>query len=164
MKFLLSILLIVPLFTSAQRFALIDRKLKIPILYTDSITVEQVKQGFIPVENKSIDTLIANIKYLIGIMEVRQRSKMQSFELKSSNVTIKTARTPFAYGDRYNSLMETHSNGVIAQYNIIDPTITNKKSVERLEKMIAYFKSNKSFFTYPYEISPKVYNVVVIVE
>ena len=80
MKIILIILLILPIVSIGQKYALIDRSLKIPILYTDSVTVEQVKDGFIPVENKSIDTFIANIVYLKEMLEVRQRSKMKSFE------------------------------------------------------------------------------------
>ncbi len=98
------------------------------------------------------------------MLEVRQRSKMKSFELKSSNVNIKTVRVPQAYADRYNSIMEANSEGVIAQFNIINPSLKNKESLKRLEKLLNYLKSNKSFFSYPYEVRPKIYNVVVIVE
>ena len=83
MKFILTLLLFLPFTICAQQFALIDKNFKLPILYTDSVTVEQVKQGFFPIENRAVDTLVANIKYLKQILEVRQRAKMQAFELNS---------------------------------------------------------------------------------
>ena len=164
MKNIILVLFLVPIMTFSQKIALIDRKLKMPILYTDSVTVEQVKQGFFPIENKSIDTLIANLRYLKDILEVRQRSKMKSFELKSSNVVIRTNRVPFAYGDRYSCLTESQSNGITAQFNLIDQSSKNKRSAERLEEILKYLKSNKSFFMEPFEVHPKIYNIVVTVD
>jgi hypothetical protein len=164
MRYLLCLLIISPTYLFSQRFALIDKNLKVPILYTDSVTVEQAKKGFFPIENKSVDTLVANIVYLNNILKVRQRSKMKSFELRSSNVVIKTQRVPYSYGDRYDATMESMSNEIIAQFSLISHLVSNKQSVKRLQKILNYFKENKSFFMDPYEVRPKTYNVVVIVE
>lgn len=164
MKFIVLLLMCTPLVTVCQRYALIDRKLKVPILYTDSVTVEQVNKGFFPIENKSIDTLIVNLLYLKDVLDVRQRSKMKSFELRSGNIVIRTNKVPFAYGDRYSSVMESYSSGLTAQLTLIDQSVKNKKSADHLDDILRYFKSNKSFFTEPNEIHPKMYNVVVVTD
>ncbi len=47
-----------------QKVALLDKKLKQPIIFTDSVTVEQINRGYIPVEVKDLDTFYANITYV----------------------------------------------------------------------------------------------------
>jgi hypothetical protein len=162
MRILVFLALLFPALSFGQRYALIDPDLKMPIIYTDSVTVEQIDKGFFPIENLSIDSLVANLNYLKEILNVRQRSKLQSFELKSSNVTISVKRVPFAYGDRYKATMNSISNGLTAVYNLFNLNISNKKNSQHLDKMLKYFKSNKSFFKEPNEIHPKIYNIVVI--
>ncbi len=164
MKYLLSLLLSVFffIFTFGQsKFALIDKEYKIPILFTDSVSVEQISKGFFPVENKNIDTLIANIQYLISMLTVRQRAKMESFELRASNTIFKTTRVPFAYGDRYNTMLESVVGELTGKLLLINSEISNKKNAQKLDKLLKYLKSNQSFFKEPNEITPKLYNVVV---
>jgi hypothetical protein len=149
---------------SSQHYALIDKKMKLPIIFTDSITVEQIKQGYFPIENNTIDTLIANINYLHGIISVRQRAKMESFELKNGQTTLLVDRVPFAYGDRYKVSATTLGNSVNAKTVLISDDVSNKASTDRIEKLIAYLKRNFSLFSNPYEIKPKLYNIVVVSE
>lgn len=149
---------------SQSRFALLDKDFKKPILFTDSVTVEQVTQGFFPVQNIHIDTLIANIKYLESLVSVRQRAKMESFELRSANTVIKINRVPYAYGDRYNSVAFSNNGQVQAKITLINSEMSNKKSRERLSRLLEYLERNKSFYRSPNEITPKIYEVVVVAD
>lgn len=162
--FITLILICTSIIGFSQKYALMDSKLSIPIIYSDSITVEQVKRGFFPFENKNIDTLIGNLLFLKEMLETRQRAKMESFELHFNNTIIKTSRIPYAYGDRYNSIAESNCDGVIATFNILSHKISNKKNAIKINEILEYFKSNKSFFSYPFEVHPKIYNVIVITQ
>lgn len=164
MRKLLIAICLLPAFACAQKYALIDKHLRMPIIYTDSVTVEQVSKGWFPVENKSIDTLIANIKYLKEILSERQRAKMKSFDLHSSNLLINTSRVPYAYGDRYNSVAHSDCGQVKAELTIINSEKKNANNSVWLGKLLAYFKQNSSFWKDPNEINPRLYNVVVITD
>lgn len=148
----------------AQKIALIDKNLKQPILFTDSVTVEQVKAGYFPIETKNIDTFYANLKYITEILRVRQRAKMKSFELRAGGSYIKVSRVPFAYGDRYSAIGHNKINEVEAVSAFTDVNDSNKKNAENVDKLLAYLSKNKSIFIAPYEIHPKIYNLVVISE
>ena len=87
----LSLLLFSIFFTlnlKAQKVALLSSDFKQPIIYTDSVTVEQISSGYFAVSTNNFDTLYANLKYLKEILEVRQRAKMQSFELRAGTTII----------------------------------------------------------------------------
>src|SRR5687768_3924047 len=79
----------------AQRIALIDKNFKQPILFTDSISAEQIKSGYFPIEITNLDTFYANVKYINDILKIRQRAKMQSFELRVGSSAIKVSRVPY---------------------------------------------------------------------
>jgi hypothetical protein len=165
MKYSFLLLLLLPIFSLCQsKYALVDKKLKQPILYTDSVSIEQISKGYFPIENNNIDSLIANLYYLRDMLSKLQRSKMQSFELHSSNTIIKTERQPYAYGDRYKSIFTSINGEIIATMLIVSSEIKNKDNLDRIRKLIAYLKSNQSFFKEPNEINPKIYNVVVITQ
>lgn len=146
-----------------QKIALLNTDLKSPIIYTDSVTAQQATKLF-PVDVNSFDTLYANLDYLNKMISVRQRSKMQSFELHSGNVVIKVSRVPFSNGDRYIMKAFSKADNIVSVMNLSNINITNKKNSAYLEKIMAYLKSNKSLFNDPYEVHPKIYNAVVITE
>ncbi|HEU4469620.1 MAG TPA: hypothetical protein VFR58_00935 [Flavisolibacter sp.] len=163
MKFFVLVLVILPFSVLAQsKFALIDKNLEQPVIYTDSVTVEQVIKGYFPIENKSVDSLIANLIYLREMLSKMQRAKMESFELRASNAVITTIRIPYAYGDRYDAVAQTNNGQVQAKLNLLTSKDSNKDNMKRIKKLLAYLESNQSFYRAPNEIAPKLYNVVVI--
>ncbi len=161
----LMVLIIVCLFAfgaNGQKIALLDKVFKQPILFTDSLTVQQVKKNYFPIGSKDFDTLYANLTYIEEMLSKRQRAKMESFELRAGNTRMKIERVPMAYGDRYRIVFNTSINEVNSVYTFSNGEDGNKDVVENVKKLKKYMKTNQSLFTAPYEIHPKVYNIVVI--
>ena len=157
--------LLLPIISFGQgKYALIDKHLKLPILYTDSVTVGQIEQGFFPVQNKNVDTLIANLYYLKKMMEKQQRSKAQGFELRSASTVFSISSVPFAYGDRYNIVVTTTTeNNMNAKMLLANAEQPNRIGAKRLDNIIEYLSRDKSFFKFPNELNPVRYNVTVVV-
>lgn len=165
MKFLCSFFIAFGSFYSyGQSISLIDKAFKKPILFTDSISVEQIKNGYFPIKTTDLDTFAANIKYLSEMLKIRQRAKMESFELRAGKSIMKINRIPYAYGDRFNGEVRSKFNDIEAVMLLLDHTISNKENNKKLQKMLDYLLSNKSLFNKPYEVHPKLYNVVVITQ
>lgn len=161
MRIVLFLLIIHPCFCHSQKYALLDKKMKVPILYTDSVTLEQVRKGFFPVKNESVDTLIANLLFVQDMLSKLQRSKAESFELHSASTIIGVNRVPYAYGDRYNISAQTSIGELNAVFRLTSSEDSNKASAKRVSNILDYLKSNKEFFKAPNEIVPKKYNVYV---
>ncbi len=156
---------LISLFSSAQRIALLSSNLKQPIIYTDSVTVEQIKSGYFPVETNKVDSFLANLLYLTNLVDNGKngmRSKIQSFQLKSGKTTFEVYRVPYAYGDRFKITGITNLDYITAKSLIGNDNISNKKTFNKINSIIEYITNNKSFFESKYrEITPKEYNVVV---
>lgn len=155
---------IIPFSVKSQKVALLNTGFQSPIIYTDSITVQQVTNGLFPVSVNDFDTLYANLDFINQMLEKRQRSKMKSFELHSGTTIISISRVPFSNGDRYVIKAKTQIGEVTSSLNLTDASRSNKKNSERIQKLMTYMKTNKELFKIPYPVHPKIYNIVVVTE
>lgn len=146
---------------SAQKIALLDTRLKSPIVYTDSVS-SQVAGGYFAVPFRGMDTLCSNLSYLVEMLSKPQRSKMQSFQLQTAATRIDISRLPMAYADRYRITVESRIGDVGSFITLSDGEATNKQVAEKIKKYLTYLRSNNSLFIDPKTIHPKFYNVVVI--
>jgi hypothetical protein len=147
---------------NSQKIALLDTKLKNPIIYTDSVSVAQVSKGLLAVPVMDFDTLYSNLSYLEEVLNKRQRSLMQSFQLLTNTTQIDVSRIPMAYGDRYLIALKSVNGAITSKMTISDGQLSNKQVSGKINKLLAYLKSNNSLFVPPKEIHPRIYNVVVI--
>lgn len=167
MRFVIMVLLCLfsrALETNAQKVALIHTEFKQPIIYTDSVSVQQITSGYFALEVSAVDTFYAGLKYLKEMLEVRQRAKMQSFQFKSGNTTIHVERVPFAYGDRYNITIRTKMNEVTSAFSLATKDVSNAKNAKKIKSLMDHIAENKSLFKAPNEIHPKFYEVIVITD
>jgi hypothetical protein len=146
----------------AQKIALLDTKMKAPVIYTDSVTVGQVSKGFLAVPIIDFDTLYSNLIYLEEMLNKRQRSRMQSFQLLTNSTQIDVSRVPMAYGDRYLISLRSKNGDVGSQMTISDGQLSNKLVSSKIKQLLTYVKSNNSLFAPPKEIHPRIYNIIVI--
>ena len=146
-----------------QKIALLSHDFKKPILYTDSITVEQIANGYFAVKLNDFDTLIGSLNYLKNALVGLSRAKMQSWEFRAGNTTLKTTIELHAYGDKYNVVAISTFDEIKSVFTITTEK-NNKRNSKRLEELMQYIAKNRSIFKEAYEINPKFYNVVIIKE
>lgn len=145
-----------------QKIALLDTKLKFPIVYTDSVSVGQVSKGLLAVPVSDFDTLYSNLTYLEETLSKRQRSRMQAFQLLTNSTQIDVSRVPMAYGDRYLISLQSKNGEIVSKMIISDGQFSNKVVSKKIDRLLEYIKSNNSLFAPPKEIHPRIYNIVVI--
>jgi hypothetical protein len=127
-----------------QKYALIDRSFKKPILFTDSVTIGQVSSNYFPVNVNDIDTLLANIEYLKDQLKSIQRAKFKSYKLGSGNTFVNVTTVPHAYGDSYDILFLTSVHNINAEYLVATNKDLNKRAIKKLNAFGSYVKSDKS--------------------
>ncbi len=88
MRIVLFTFFFIPIIALGQKIALLSTDFKRPIIYTDSLTVEQISNALFPVSVENFDTLYANLDYIHSMLKKVQRSKMKSFELHSGSTII----------------------------------------------------------------------------
>ena len=146
----------------SQKIALIKTDFKSPIVYTDSLTINQLSQNYIPLETNCFDSINSILTYLITFLEEDKRAKMKSFELKSGNTIFKVSTISHAYGDSYDIDILTKIDEISSKFKLADNKNLNKKNSTKLKKFRDYLKSEKSLFNENYtEKSVRFYNIEV---
>lgn len=143
MKRLLPLLLLfVSVNTFAQRYAIVDRKLKSPLQYADNITKEQLSNGYFAVEKQNIAPLISKLDSLSARLRdvVREKYDEDSLVVGSTVLNIKVVKQSFA--DRLNVSLSTDTgNSYNKSFYIVDAKLTNNDNARYLNRLIKYLKA-----------------------
>ena len=147
----------------SQKIALLDMDFKRPILYTDSLTLEQATSNYFPLQVNAFDTFYTNLKTVKDLLSNKlQRAKMKSFELHSGASIIKLTGVSHAYGDSYNVEVLFKADDVATSYTLGDGSKLNKSNIKKIDKMMTYMKNASALFKSDYvEMTPHYYNVII---
>jgi hypothetical protein len=151
-------------FTSlGQKIALLDPEFKKPILYTDSVTLDQISSKLIPIQANTFDTISTQLKYIKDLLSNKiQRAKMKSFELRSGLTIIKVTSVKHAYGDSYDVDFVTKADDISSNFRFAKNEDLNKGNIKKIDRLLNYMKNASSLFNNGYvEMQPKLYEVVV---
>lgn len=161
--YLSTFLLFISLTGFGQKIALLDAEFKKPILYTDSVTLDQISGKLIPIQANTFDTVSTHLKYIRDLVSNKlQRAKMKSFELRSGLTTIKVTAVKHAYGDSYDIDFVTKADNIISNFKFGKNEDLNKGSIKKIDRFLNYMKQASSLFSSLYvEMQPMVYEVVV---
>jgi hypothetical protein len=135
------ILLIAIKSEAQQRYAIIDRKLKLPVQFADGISDEQLKKGFFAVEKQNIEPLIIKLDSLRKRLRdvARETYDETSLDIGTTRLTVKVIKFPVA--DRLNVALSTDTgNGYTKEFYIVDGKLTNNDNARYLAKLIKYIK------------------------
>jgi hypothetical protein len=142
-RLVLAILLILSFNSSinAQQYLIIDRKLKQPLQFANTITDEQLNKGFFAIEKNNIEPLLLKLDSLRKrLREVaRETYDQTSWDIGATRLTVKVIKFPVA--DRLNVALSTDiGNGHNKEFYIVDGKLTNNDNARYLARLIKYIK------------------------
>jgi hypothetical protein len=140
--YLCTLFLFLSLSGFAQKIALLDPELKKPILYTDSVTLDQISSKLIPIQANTFDTMSTHLKYIRDLLSNKiQRAKMKSFELRSGLTVIKLTSVKHAYGDSYDVDFVTKADNISSNFRFAKNEDLNKGNIKKIDKLLNYMKN-----------------------
>lgn len=161
--YITTFLLFISITGTGQKIALLDPAFKKPIIYTDSLTLDQVSSNLIPFRANTFDTITTQLKYVKSLLSNKiQRAKMKSFELRSGVTTIKVTSIKHAYGDSYDIDFITRADNINSNFKFGKHEDLNKATNKKIDKLLNYLRQASLLFNDRYvEMQPKIYEVVV---
>jgi hypothetical protein len=140
LSFIICLVLLISINSKAQqRYAIIDRKLKQPFRFADTITNEQLNNGYFAVEKQNIDTLVVKLQLLKDRLQrvAREHYDEVKWNIGSTQLTIKVVKWYFA--DRLNVSISTDTGqGYDHSIYIVDAKISNNDNARYLKRLIDY--------------------------
>lgn len=133
------VLLTVVNLEAQQRYALIDRKLKIPLQLTDTITKEQRDNGFFVVEKQKIDSLIEKLQAIEQRLRRVEKEKIDEVQWSVGATVLTITAIKKSVADRLNVALSTDiGEGHKYKVYIVDGALTNNDNARYLSRLIKY--------------------------
>ena len=137
------ILMIIQFQADAQTFLLIDRRWYQPAIQTDTVSREQLTEGWFPIYKTDLDSLITLVFKLKNLREDGLKRKFYySEDFKTSNLTFEIENIKRTYGDGY-------------EINIVSIGPFGKNTLKLADPRLLLNENQKvvrSFLTYLYRI------------
>lgn len=141
MKKLLIITCLLPTFSFSQKYALIDRGWQKPIIFADTVTKEQLRQGWYPIYADQLDSLtnlIANFKTIAD--KGMHRTYLDNEDYKTANIEFEIINVQKAYGDRYDIDMTSITDVAKVKMRVINSQISNHINQYKLKTFLIYLR------------------------
>ncbi|MEP6583617.1 MAG: hypothetical protein ABJA90_05105 [Ginsengibacter sp.] len=128
--------------TYGQKFALLDKSLAQPVVYTDQVTQTGKLNGFFPVENKSLP------QFLKALGEISQKlsthgplGEVKQYQIgciKFTGLTISVAS-----GDRLDYVITSTCANVRKSMHLSDAKLSNENNAFFINTLIKYINSSR---------------------
>ena len=144
MKTVFLIVFLSPVFAMAQKVVLIDRNFYHSVTTADSISMEQVSSGLLPVYYKDLQAVSQQMQWLIKHLISPATINMdESFVLKMGSssciVTIENNRRV----DRYTIVLNSEINYVKTSV-VLASGEPNRRALQRVAIFVDYLRNNSS--------------------
>ena len=112
MKPILFLLFFIPLFTSAQKIALIDRNFYEPITMVDTVSIDDASKGSLVVYKEDIAKVIEGMEWLAKYLSYSEKLTSGSFDITMGNskCIVITEKTGSKYS--HNIMLHTNSENI----------------------------------------------------
>ena len=138
-------------YSFGQKWALLDKNRKLPIIYTDSVTAEQISRGFYPIDKNCIDTFTQQLETVYERLEKNTKSKLDNITFPVCRLLFEMNITHMAYGDRYNLIITSTTGLLQTKWRIVKDSEPNKTNANRLYQFIKYLKNNQETDMYRFK-------------
>ncbi len=126
---------------TAQKYVLIDKRMNLPLAYTDNVTVEHNYKGYFAVEKTQVKHLIAEVEKIAQKLKPGQKVD-DSFNFKVGNTSFVGLRIPLARDERYDVVLSTDCGELKSFMHLSDAKITNASNAYYINTWLKYLKNN----------------------
>ena len=142
MKLILSILFIL-LSTGcfAQKYALIDKNMSLPVTYTNTITVQDNYKGYFAVEKEKLNEFIAEVEKIAKILLDTIKRKPETINVNVGSTTIRGLRVPLAKEERMDVVITTDYGTSKVTMHLADAKVSNSSNAFFITTWLKYLHS-----------------------
>ena len=141
MKYLLlSFLVLISSLAYSQKYVLIDKKMTIPVSYTNTVTLEHSYKNLFPVEKDKINQFIAEVEK-IGVM-LSPKNKVEPFDLYIGKTRFVGVKIPLVKEERLDVVLTSDMDGIKITMHLSDAKISNASNAFFINTWAKYIKGS----------------------
>lgn len=135
---LLSFFVLISSIAYSQKYVLIDKKMTVPVSYTNTVTLEHSYKNLFPVEKDKINEFIAEVEK-IGVM-LSPKNKVESFDLYIGTTRFVGVKIPLLKEERLDVVLTSDIDGTKITMHLSDAKISNINNAFFINTWAKYIK------------------------
>ena len=138
MKRIFTLVALLPLFAAAQKVGLVDRSLRQPVQYVETLDMDHIMKGYFTINKDDIPKVVSTIRDFRGMIEKGDR-----FPEKMKSVI--TGSTYFTAGGKkgdYNLVIDTKINKMGSYYILAKKSDSREDNLARIDAFIDYLSKS----------------------
>lgn len=140
-RFLPLILLLLTGFSYSQKYVLIDKKMSLPVTYSDNVTIQDNYKGYFAIEKEKINDVISQVDKISALLS-NPKQKKESFSYKIGSTSFTGLLVSLAEEERLDVVMITDCGQVKTILHLCDAKISNVNNAYYITTLVKYIKSS----------------------
>ncbi len=125
----------------SQKFALLDKRLAQPILYTDKVTQTDKFNGYFPVEKKSLPEFLKALEEISQKLSIKGSiGNAKQYQIGCTN--FRGVTISLATGDRLDYMIVSNCGDIKVSMHLSDAKISNANNAFFINTWIKYINSS----------------------
>ena len=139
--FLLIVLTFLNTWSFGQKYALIDKQMSLPVIYANTLTVQDHYKGYFPVEKDKLTQFVTEIEKISRLITDKSTSKPETLDFKVGNTTFHGLRVPLATEERMDIVLTTDYGDSKTTMHLSDAKMSNAQNAFFINTWLKYLHS-----------------------
>lgn len=139
--FLLGIFMLCSAYCSAQKYALLDKKMNLPVTYANTFTAADDYKGYFPVEKINLKKIITEIEKIAGLLKDSTKNIPEKIDITIGSTTFHGLRVQLSTEDRTDIVLTTSYGTSKSTMHLCDAKISNAGNAFFITTWLKYLHS-----------------------
>ena len=139
--FLLIFFVLINTVCSAQKYALVDKQLSLPVIYANTMTVQDNYKGYFPVEKNKLNEFVVEVEKIGKLLNDPKKPKPETIDFNVGSTTFHGLRVPLATEERMDIVISTDYGVSKTTMHLSDAKLSNAKNAYFINTWLKYLRS-----------------------
>ena len=139
--FLLIVFILISTVCSAQKYALVDKQMNLPVTYANTITVQDNYKGYFPIEKSKLNEFIIEVEKIAKLLSDPKSQKPETLDFNVGSTTFHGLRVPLSIEERMDIVITTDYGVSKTTMHLSDAKISNAKNAFYINTWLKYLRS-----------------------
>jgi hypothetical protein len=139
--FLLIVFILINTVCTAQKYALVDKQLSLPVIYANTITIQDNYKGYFPIEKNKLNEFITEVQKIANLLSDPKKPKPETIDLNVGNTTFYGLKVPLATEERMDIILTTDYGVSKTTMHLSDAKLSNAKNAFFINTWLKYLRS-----------------------
>lgn len=139
--FLYSTFILIGTFCSAQKYVLVDKKMRLPVSYANTLSVQDNYKGYFPVDKNKIKQFITEVEKIAKLLADPKKKFPEKIDLLIGSTSLHGFKIALAAEERLDVILTTDYGPAKSTMHLCDAKISNSNNAYYINTWLKYLRS-----------------------